>query len=64
MCVRVYVCVCACVFKMVPWVGLRCAIVVFPDHTHLLFYEKGAMVWYAVYDCGISSSNYLIILNI
>ena len=22
---------------MVPWVGLQCVIVVFPDHTHLLF---------------------------
>ena len=22
-------------FLMVPWVGLRCVIVVFPDHTHL-----------------------------
>ena len=22
---------------MVGWVGLRCVIVVFPDHTHLLF---------------------------
>ena len=22
---------------MVPWVGLKCVIVVFPDHTHLLF---------------------------
>ena len=21
----------------VPWVGLRCVIIVFPDHTHLLF---------------------------
>ena len=21
---------------MVPWVGLQCGIVVFPDHTHLL----------------------------
>ena len=21
-----------------PWVGLQCVIVVFPDHTHLLFY--------------------------
>ena len=21
----------------VPWVGLQCVIVVFPDHTHLLF---------------------------
>ena len=24
---------------MVPWVGLHCVIVVFPDHTHLLFYH-------------------------
>ena len=24
-------------FLMVPWVGLHCVIVVFPDHTHLLF---------------------------
>ena len=26
-------------FLAVPWVGLQCVIVVFPDHTHLLFYE-------------------------
>ena len=25
-------------FLTVPWVGLQCVIVVFPDHTHLLFY--------------------------
>ena len=24
-------------FLIVPWVGLQCAIVVFPDHTHLPF---------------------------
>ena len=24
-------------FLRVPWVGLQCVIVVFPDHTHLLF---------------------------
>ena len=24
------------IFPTVPWVGLQCAIVVFPDHTHLL----------------------------
>ena len=24
-------------FLSVPWVGLQCVIVVFPDHTHLLF---------------------------
>ena len=23
--------------RFVPWVGLQCVIVVFPDHTHLLF---------------------------
>ena len=27
-------------FLTVPWVGLQCVIVVFPDHTHLLFYIK------------------------
>ena len=25
-------------FLMLPWVGLRCVIVVFPHHTHLLFW--------------------------
>ena len=24
----------------VPWVGLQCVIVVFPDHTHLLYYQN------------------------
>ena len=24
-------------FLAVPWVGMQCVIVVFPDHTHLLF---------------------------
>ena len=24
-------------FRTVPWVSLQCEIVVFPDHTHLLF---------------------------
>ena len=24
-------------FLIVPWVGLQCVVVVFPDHTHLLF---------------------------
>ena len=27
-------------FLMVLWVGLQCTIVVFPDHTHLLFSQK------------------------
>ena len=34
-------CDCSCyvisVFLAVPWFGLQCVIVVFPDHTHLLF---------------------------
>ena len=25
------------IFLTVPWVGLQCVIVIFPDHTHLLF---------------------------
>ena len=28
-------------FSTVSWVGLRCVIVVFPDHTHLLFVFVG-----------------------
>ena len=28
---------CLWLLLMVPWVGLQCVIVVFPDHTHLLF---------------------------
>ena len=27
-------------FLTVPWVGLQCVIVVFPDHIHLLLDEK------------------------
>ena len=34
-------------FLAVPWVCLRFVILVFPDHTHLLFLS-------AVCDCGIS----------
>ena len=29
----------AALFLKVPWVGLQCVIVIFPDHTHLLFME-------------------------
>ena len=28
-----------CLFLAVPWVCLRFVIVVFPDHTHLLFFR-------------------------
>ena len=27
-------------FRTVQWVGLQCVIVVFPDHTHLLFIQQ------------------------
>ena len=27
-------------FLTMPWVGLQCVIVVFPDHTHLLFHLR------------------------
>ena len=26
-------------FPMVPWAGMQCVIVIFPDHTHLIFFE-------------------------
>ena len=29
-----------CLFLTVSWVGLHCVIVVFPDHTHLIFNVK------------------------
>ena len=28
-------------FLTVPWVGLQCVLVVFPDHTHLRFGTRG-----------------------
>ena len=31
-----------CLSLMVPWVGLQFVIVVFPDHTHLLFNVLGS----------------------
>ena len=27
------------IFLVVPWVGLQCVIVVYPDHTHFGFYQ-------------------------
>ena len=38
---------------MMPWVGLRCVIVVFPDHTRLLFVLKGVKA--SVCTCSESS---------
>ena len=31
-------------FFTVPWVGLQCVIVFFPDHTHLIF--NRVTIWY------------------
>ena len=31
-------------FLTVPWVGLQCVIVVFPDHSHSLFYDTDSLV--------------------
>ena len=31
-----------CLFLTVPWIDLRCVIVVFPDHTHLLYNREGS----------------------
>ena len=33
-------CKCSVNLLVVPWIGLRCVIVVFPDHTHLLFNKQ------------------------
>ena len=33
-------------FLMVSWIGLKCAIVVLPDHTHSLFMGRFIRVWY------------------
>ena len=32
-----YECYCSVALPTMPWVSLKCVIVVFPDHTHLLF---------------------------
>ena len=34
-------------FLIVPLVGLQCVIVVFPDHTHLLFDCRNAILRYS-----------------
>ena len=35
-------------FRSVPWVGLQCVIVVFPDHTHLLFGRHGTYITFNI----------------
>ena len=36
-------CICYMLFLHVPWVGLKCVIVVFPDYTHLLFAQASGI---------------------
>ena len=36
-------------FLTVPWVGLRCVIVVFPDHTHFLVHVLKICMCYCTY---------------
>ena len=42
-------------FLTVPWVGLQCAIVVFADHTHLLFGLKLHLYFFAVYHGSLAT---------
>ena len=34
-----------CLFLTVPWVGLKCVIVVFPGHTHLVFVNLSTLTY-------------------
>ena len=45
---------------MVPWVGLQCVIVVFPDHTHFL--KSTDLISFEADDWGILCSILSIIL--
>ena len=40
-----------CLFNTMLWLGLQCVIVVFPDHTHLLF---RSVVRDCVFTCSMS----------
>ena len=44
-------------FLTVPWGCLRFVIVVFPDHTHLLFYNKPTLVENVSITPGLSDHN-------
>ena len=45
-------------FLAVPWVCLRCVIVVFPDHTHLLFNKLTSWL-YSIALSKVCTINYL-----
>ena len=42
-------------FLVVPWVCMRFVIVVFPDHTHLLFLKWSVVVGRTL-DCGLKGN--------
>ena len=46
-------------FLTVPWVGLQCVIVVFPDHTHLFFVINGIMFDWATIFAGVPQGSIL-----
>ena len=47
-------------FLTVPWVGLQYVIVLFPDHTHLLFYVLFIVCWGSVFGlCFVICITYL-----
>ena len=46
-------------FLALPWVGLNCVIVVFPDHTHLLFNLDQRIVAHKVIVFGINKTYFL-----
>ena len=46
-------------FLMVPWVGLQCVIVVFPDQNHLLFWSSSInKLWVHLVNSNKSSLSY------
>ena len=42
-------------FLTVPWVGLQCEIVVFPDHTHLPYDYSYPVAYHSTYTTNISN---------
>ena len=46
-----------CLFLTMPWVCLQFLIVVFPDHTHLLFLKNGISIWCARMSVFIFTAN-------
>ena len=44
-------------FLAVPWVGLQCVIVVFPDQTHLYLFSEGDTYFSKERNCIKSSKN-------